>query len=570
MNSIRPSACTLLALRLARLATARRRCRRRARSATTAPAATPSAVAPHELGEHGRPALSGARGDRLVVEVAAQVVGQQRRRWRSARPAPSSAPGRRCCRGRRAARARAGARVRAAAAQHGVGQAPRLRLDHGAHLVERRGGAAPAVGCAAAEQHVQQHAQRVDVGRGGDVAALQLLGRGVLQRERAAGAPASARSPAAGVRPRRRSSLAMPKSSSFTSPAAVTRMFDGLRSRCRISRLCACATAASTSRNSRTRAGRSSAVRVAVAVDRQAVDVLEHQIGLRVPRARRTPASSRRAMFGCASRARMLPSRAKRSAPPRAHQPGVQELDRDEAFEAAVGAARQPHAAHAALAELALERVGADASGRPCVARGSGSGGRRERHRGRSRRAGRAGASSSSASAGPRRAGLPGARRASAASQVQQLVQQRAQARPAGLVASGASGWGERLAASDRRTGSASKPDTRRCQRSAATGTGAPSASRAARCARSRPGTRRSRVPSGRRSSASGRPGQPRVDVPAVRPAPRARAAPRRRRRGTESAIAVFSVTCSASPPRRSAWRARTRSITIVRITFAA
>ena len=40
-----------------------------------------------------------------------------------------------------------------------------------------------------------------------------------------------------------------------------------------------------------------------------------------------------------------------------AAQCGVQELDRDLAFEAAVAAAGEPYAAHSALADLPLERI---------------------------------------------------------------------------------------------------------------------------------------------------------------------------------------------------------------------
>ena len=51
---------------------------------------------------------------------------------------------------------------------------------------------------AAAEQDVEQHAERVDVGRGGDLAARELLGGRVLRRERrAAVARERARFPAA-------------------------------------------------------------------------------------------------------------------------------------------------------------------------------------------------------------------------------------------------------------------------------------------------------------------------------------------------------------------------------------
>ena len=57
------------------------------------------------------------------------------------------------------------------------------------------------------------------------------------------------------------------------------------------------------------------AVRVAVAVDRLALDVLEHEVGL--ARAATRPRRARRAMCGCVRRARMLPSRRKRSSPAR-------------------------------------------------------------------------------------------------------------------------------------------------------------------------------------------------------------------------------------------------------------
>ena len=72
----------------------------------------------------------------------------------------------------------------------------------------------------------------------------------------------------------------MPKSSSFTPPSAVTRMLLGLMSRWMTRWRCACATAASTSRNSaialvdaEPRANRSG-------VDALAFDQLEHQVGL--------------------------------------------------------------------------------------------------------------------------------------------------------------------------------------------------------------------------------------------------------------------------------------------------
>ena len=69
----------------------------------------------------------------------------------------------------------------------------------------------------AAQQHVQQHAQRVDVGRRRDRPAGELLGRGVLGRERP---PPVALSAGSSRAPSSSSSLAMPKSSSLTPPSA--------------------------------------------------------------------------------------------------------------------------------------------------------------------------------------------------------------------------------------------------------------------------------------------------------------------------------------------------------------
>ena len=96
----------------------------------------------------------------------------------------------------------------------------------------------------------------------------------------------------------------------------------------------------------------------AVAIDRHAGDVFEHKVrppaaaahaGIEQPRDVRVREPRQDAAF-----AREPLDAAAR------HQPGVEELDRDVAFEAAVGAPCEPDAAHAALAELALYRVGAD------------------------------------------------------------------------------------------------------------------------------------------------------------------------------------------------------------------
>ena len=107
------------------------------------------------------------------------------------------------------------------------------------------------------------------------------------------------------------SSLAMPKSSSFTCPSASTRMFEGLRSRCTTRCLCACSTAESTCRNNRCAharpAGehRSEASRSSPSTYSSAMNGWPDSV---------TPASYRRAMFGCVSAASASRSRANRSA----------------------------------------------------------------------------------------------------------------------------------------------------------------------------------------------------------------------------------------------------------------
>ena len=142
-----------------------------------------------------------------------------------------------------------------------------------------------AVGQPPGQQLVQQHAQRVDVGRRGHRLAAHLLGAGVLGRHqleprgrRRQRVPASS-----GL-----SSLAMPKSSSLGVPSAVTRTLAGLMSRWTIRFWCAYWTAAQTCRNSCSRAVVSRRLGVAVLDDRLALDVLHREV-----RAGR-PASCRR------------------------------------------------------------------------------------------------------------------------------------------------------------------------------------------------------------------------------------------------------------------------------------
>ena len=177
------------------------------------------------------------------------------------------------------------------------------------------------------------------------------------------------------------------------------------------------------------------APRVAPAVDRLALDVLEHEVRLaagvhagvdqpRDVRMRRGAPSA-------------LPSRRKRSMPPRPEQRQVEQLDRDARLVAPVAAVREPHRAHAALAEQPLERVAADDLTRRASARARPQRARclREIPRARCRRAAPAGRSSSSATLGVGRgAAAPGAPARAGASSVQQLVEQRAERCPARLV----------------------------------------------------------------------------------------------------------------------------------------
>ena len=108
----------------------------------------------------------------------------------------------------------------------------------------------------------------------------------------------------------------MPKSSSFTRPSGVTSTLLGFRSRCSTRLLCACATAASTSRNSRIRAS----IEAACASHQRSIGspstYSSTKKGCAWPALSLvTPASSNAAMFGCERRANSRDSRAKRSPP---------------------------------------------------------------------------------------------------------------------------------------------------------------------------------------------------------------------------------------------------------------
>ena len=116
----------------------------------------------------------------------------------------------------------------------------------------------------------------------------------------------------------------------------------------------------------------------------------------------------------------------------------VEELDGNMALVAAIGAARQPHAAHAALAELALDDVGADApAGEPALHAGLGLTQKRRAFEEVFLLQARQAAKQLREVVGQR--GVFGAQRRHALDahrslEIEQLVEQRAQARPLGLV----------------------------------------------------------------------------------------------------------------------------------------
>ena len=150
----------------------------------------------------------------------------------------------------------------------------------------------------------------------------------------------------------------MPKSSRRTWPSGVTRMLAGFRSRCTTSRACAKATASATCSSSRDARAQIERAPPAVGVDRL--------------RRRRTPAPGtggrgrrrrRRTAARCAgvrALARMSRSRAKRCGQAAAPRPACGSFSATWRSSSAVGALGQPDRAHAAVAELADQPVGAD------------------------------------------------------------------------------------------------------------------------------------------------------------------------------------------------------------------
>ena len=225
--------------------------------------------------------------------------------------------------------------------------AQRFGLDDRAQRARRRSRRV-AAGMLPAQQLVEQHAERVDVGRGRDRRRRCTCSGAAYFGVSAA--PAS-RVSAVARRPRvvfdqlrdaevEQLDLAVGWSTST---------FDGLRSRWTIRLACAWATADSTSRNRRMRA-----------LDRRAAARRSRRRCAR-PRRARAPGTAgrcsrrrRRSGARCAdgaSRARMLPSRRKRSSPPRPTSAAFSSLTATWPSKRPSLRARQPHAAHAALAD---------------------------------------------------------------------------------------------------------------------------------------------------------------------------------------------------------------------------
>ncbi len=132
----------------------------------------------------------------------------------------------------------------------------------------------------------------------------------------------------------------MPKSSRPTSPAGVTRMLDGLRSRCTIRLAWAWLTASHTCANMRSRARSGDVVLAAVVGDRLAVDVLEREVGLAVA----ADAGIQQARDVGMRQARQdLPLAGEAQPQVGIGQPRAQQLERDPALVQAVGARRRSH-----------------------------------------------------------------------------------------------------------------------------------------------------------------------------------------------------------------------------------
>ena len=202
-----------------------------------------------------------------------------------------------------------------------------------------------------AQQLVQQHAERIDVGRRRDRTAGHLLRRGVLRRQRRAGLPRQPRHAVVfdQLGDAEVEQLDLSVGGHEDVRGLEVAMHDQVGMRVGHGRQHV---------EEQANALLDAQARfVAVGVEVPALDELEHQVGLarvghagvdqpgdvRMGEPREDGAFAPEALFTAA-----------------ADQRGVQQLDRDLALEAAVAARGQPHAAHAAVADRRFQRVGAD------------------------------------------------------------------------------------------------------------------------------------------------------------------------------------------------------------------
>ena len=136
----------------------------------------------------------GSRGDRLVIEIAAQVVSERGRigvplggrllqrlgedvvEVAAQRARQFVRRGRACSRN--------DCKVGVLDASGRVGWPSRLGFDHGAQPIDLRGGRLGGR-MAAGQQQIQQHAERVHIGGRGHIALRDLLRGGEVRRERA-------------------------------------------------------------------------------------------------------------------------------------------------------------------------------------------------------------------------------------------------------------------------------------------------------------------------------------------------------------------------------------------------
>ncbi len=324
----------------------------------------------------------------------------------------------------------------------------------------------------AAQQQVHQHAQRVDVGGGGHVAALQLLGRGELRRERVAGAGGERRFRAgAGVVQQ----LGDAEVQQLHVAGLRHQDVAGLQVAVQHQAVVRLRHRGQDVQHQRQplRGGQREAL--AVLVDGLAVDVLQHQVRLGAVGHDAGIEQARDVRVRQARQDAALALEARRVAV--AEQARAQELDRHLALVAAVVAARQPHGAHAAVADLAHQRVGADGLSRQA-------GGLGQRRRGHELAALDGGQVLQHRGDGVGQLGIARPQRLEAdvafvVRQVQEVVEQRREPAP-GLLAD-AHRAGLRLAAAVRAPAGGRAALISRAPRK---GTAAPSASRAARCAR--------------------------------------------------------------------------------------